>query len=196
MRLLLIRHGQTQSNVDHLLDTAYPGAPLNEHGHQQAKRLVESLAAEPIGAVAASPLTRAQQTAQPLATALGLPIHTLDGLKEIQAGVEEMSTDWATYIDVLYSWGTGSPEAKLPEGESGNEFVARFDTAVTELEALGHDTVAAVSHGAAIRTWSGYRSSNVTPPILNPLDNTDVVLIVGSTQQGWRLERWGNQPFD
>ena len=28
MRLLLIRHGQTPSNVDYLLDTAVPGAGL------------------------------------------------------------------------------------------------------------------------------------------------------------------------
>ena len=36
MRLLLLRHGQTESNVIGALDTAVPGAPLNELGLRQA----------------------------------------------------------------------------------------------------------------------------------------------------------------
>ena len=36
MRLLLVRHGQTMSNVDRVLDTKVPGAPLTEEGRAQA----------------------------------------------------------------------------------------------------------------------------------------------------------------
>ena len=67
MRLLLIRHGQTQSNVNRELDTAFPGAPLNEAGLAQAEALVEALAHERIDALYCSTLTRAQQTAAPQA---------------------------------------------------------------------------------------------------------------------------------
>lgn len=35
MRLILIRHGQTPSNVEHFLDTAVPGPGLTELGSQQ-----------------------------------------------------------------------------------------------------------------------------------------------------------------
>lgn len=83
MRLILIRHCETQSNVDHLLDTAFPGAPLTDQGHAQAATLPERLAGEPIEAVFASTLTRAQQTAAPLAEALGLEVEVIDG---VQAG--------------------------------------------------------------------------------------------------------------
>ena len=65
MRLILIRHGQTQSNVDHLLDTGHPGAPLTAEGRRQAATLVDRLAAEPIEAIYSSDLTRARQTAEP-----------------------------------------------------------------------------------------------------------------------------------
>ena len=44
MRLLLIRHGQTEANVNRQLDTAHPGLPLNERGLSQAEALVASLA--------------------------------------------------------------------------------------------------------------------------------------------------------
>jgi len=56
VRLILIRHGQTQSNVDHLLDTGHPGAPLTEEGLEQAATLVDRLASEPIEAVYSSDL--------------------------------------------------------------------------------------------------------------------------------------------
>ena len=44
MRLLLIRHGQTPSNLKFLLDTAVPGAALTELGERQAAALPEALA--------------------------------------------------------------------------------------------------------------------------------------------------------
>jgi Phosphotransferase enzyme family len=40
MRLLLVRHAQTASNVGRALDTAIPGAALTGLGHEQAARLV------------------------------------------------------------------------------------------------------------------------------------------------------------
>ncbi|POC80683.1 histidine phosphatase family protein, partial [Vibrio vulnificus] len=43
MRLILIRHGQTESNVHRLLDTAMPGPGLTELGQQQAAGLVSAL---------------------------------------------------------------------------------------------------------------------------------------------------------
>lgn len=71
MRLLLVRHGQTPSNVRFLLDTAVPGPGLTELGERQAAALPEALAGEDIDALYASTLTRAQLTAAPLAGARG-----------------------------------------------------------------------------------------------------------------------------
>ena len=39
MKLVLIRHGQTSSNLAGALDTAYPGADLNADGMNQAASL-------------------------------------------------------------------------------------------------------------------------------------------------------------
>ena len=38
--LILLRHGQTTSNVDRLLDTRLPGAALTELGQEQALSLI------------------------------------------------------------------------------------------------------------------------------------------------------------
>ena len=66
MRLLLIRHAQTASNVGRALDTAHPGAALTDLGHRQAARLVTGLAGEHLDVVAASSLLARSRPRSPL----------------------------------------------------------------------------------------------------------------------------------
>lgn len=196
MRLILIRHGQTQSNIDRLLDTGYPGAPLTPQGQAQAQSLVARLADEPIQAVYASDLLRAQQTAAPLAAQRGLPVHSHPGLREIYVGVDDMAADWRPYVAVLDSWGD-TPDNCLPGGENAIHFFGRFDAAVAEIEATGVGCAALVSHGAAMWVWASVRSDNLDPETVRDwrLDNTDVV-VMSRTGQGWDLVRWGDLSID
>ena len=190
MRLYLARHAQTQSNIDRALDTAYPGAPLNETGREQAARLAERLAAEPCAVVAASPLLRARQTAEPLAAARNLPVHAVDGLREIDAGDLEMETSaeaGARYVAAARAWGHGDLDVSLPGGISGHEFLRRFDEAVAAIEAAAEHAVA-VSHGAAIRTWAAIRCRDAAIS-RRKLANTDVLVLEGSSRAGWVLDR-------
>ncbi len=192
MRLILIRHGETQSNVDHLLDTAHPGAPLTQNGLQQARALAEAIAHEHIDALYVSTLTRAQQTAAPLAELRGIPVSVVDGIHEIAAGVEEMSPDWSAYVGMLNSWSPENLDARLDDGESAREFMARFDGAVAAIEAEGHGSVAIVSHGAALRVWALAQDPSVAgKSAAGPLRNTEWIVLNGSSAVGWRVERWG-----
>ncbi len=54
------------------------------------------------------------------------------------------------------------------------------------------ETLVLVSHGAAIRTWAGSRVRNVSADfvIATGLENTGVVELVGSPEEGWTCERW------
>ena len=61
--LLIIRHGETDWNRQHRFQGQID-VPLNATGRQQAERLAQALAQEPIDAVLASDLQRAQATAQ------------------------------------------------------------------------------------------------------------------------------------
>lgn len=195
MRLHLIRHGQTQSNVDRLLDTAHPGAPLTEEGHAQAAALVDVLADEPLDAIFASTLTRAQETAAPLAKARGLEVKTLEGVQEIAAGVEEMSADWTVYVGELNSWSAENMDSKLEGGESAREFIERYDDALRTLEQAGLENVAVVSHGAAMRVWGITQLAAEHHRLASPLANTEWITLVGSPTEGWTVESWGRTRF-
>ncbi len=192
MRLILIRHGETQSNVNRQLDTAFPGAPLNEQGLAQADALVDALAHEHIDALYASVLTRAQQTAAPLARARELDVTVVDGIKEIAAGVEEMSTDWSVYIGVLNSWAPDNLDVGIDGGETAREFLTRFTNAVAAMEQAGDEAVALVSHGAALRVWALAQDPSLGMEHAPPLRNTQWIVLTGSMSSGWTIERWGD----
>ena len=196
MRLLLIRHGQTPSNVEALLDTAVPGAPLTELGERQAAALPEALADEDIEALYVSTLVRTQLTAAPLAAARGLEPLVRDGIREVSAGDLEMlpgdSEHGLLYMKTVFAWAEGETELRMPGGESGTEALARYDAVVAEAAASGAGTVAMVSHGAAIRMWTAARADNVDVPFAaaHPLQNTGVVILEGTPRDGWKALSW------
>lgn len=198
MRLYLTRHGQTASNVGRLLDTAAPGADLTDLGHQQARDLVERvatmLAGEDLGAVYASDLVRAQQTATPLAESLGLDVVVVDGLREIQAGDWEMTDDWMPFVEAVTRWGD-DPTERIPGGETGVEFMQRYEDALLRIAGDGHPAALAVSHGAAIRCWTTATFGLDTDFFATrTLDNTLVVTLEHEPSTGWRLIAWGDEP--
>lgn len=79
----LLRHGEVH-NPDRVLYGRLPGYHLSELGRQMAQAVADSLADNDITLVVASPLERAQETAQPIADKHGLPVLT-DG-RLIEAG--------------------------------------------------------------------------------------------------------------
>lgn len=62
MKLWLVRHGETQANVDGLYSGHAP-TPLTERGIQQARSLGDYLQAAPFDRVLCSELARTQHTA-------------------------------------------------------------------------------------------------------------------------------------
>lgn len=188
MRLILIRHGRTASNTSLVLDTAFPGADLDELGREQAESLVERLAAEPIEAIYVSNLVRTQQTAAPLAAARGLVPVILPGLREVSAGDDELSLDATRYVETLLQWHAGDMDARLPGGEDAAEFFARYDDAIAQIAGAGHQVAALVSHGAALRVWAAARVDGFSVALgAAHLDNTGVLVIEGTPTEGWQL---------
>jgi probable phosphoglycerate mutase len=200
MRLLLIRHGQTPSNVLGALDTAHPGAALTELGLAQAAAVPRALRDEQIDAVFASTLLRTQLTAEPLARSVGVAAQVRDGLHEIEAGSLEMRSDRLsqhTYMGTVLSWGSGDLDARYPGGPSGTEFFERYDAAIERIAGEHDGTVALFSHGAAIRVWVAGRVGNISPRFAaeNHLENTGVVVLNGDPDAGWIAESWTGVPL-
>ena len=77
----LLRHGEV-SNPNGVLYGRLPGYHLSANGRLMAEAAADFFAEQPVAALFASPLERAQETAQPVAERLGLKIVTDERLIE------------------------------------------------------------------------------------------------------------------
>ncbi len=125
--LLLVRHGQTDSNITGFY-MGWSDEDLNEVGYTQARRLSSRLASLPIALVYTSPLRRAYATAAILAEPHKLEPKMLDDLTEIQLGdwqglyMDEIKRRWPE----LWQQSRIDPsELTMPNGESLNEVTKR-----------------------------------------------------------------------
>jgi probable phosphoglycerate mutase len=199
MRLLLIRHAQSTDNVAGIIGTVRPGAPLTPLGLEQAAAIPAALAGESIEAIFASRLERTSMTAQPLASALGLPIQVLDGLEEISAGAFEGRSDREairSYMGTIMSWWT-SLDMRIDDGESGTEFFDRFTEAINRAAGANTGTIAVFSHGASIHTWAAGTARNLDSTFsrTHDLPNSAMVVLEGSPADGWVVTHWDNEPI-
>ena len=200
MRLLLLRHGQTHGNTSGALDTAFPGLDLTELGVRQAEAAARVLADTGVDGIYVSPLVRTQQTAAPLAEAIGVQPVIVDGLREIAAGDYEMATDHDSvlgYIGTVADWIERRFDTRMAGGENGHEFLSRYDEAVAGIIAAGHRTALVVSHGAAIRTWVASRVNDSATHAMatEGLANTALIEVEGDLESGWTILSWTADPI-
>jgi broad specificity phosphatase PhoE len=154
MRLILIRHGETESNRERLA-LGREDVPLNERGHRQAAALAASLAGVPVAAVYSSPLRRAVETARPLAEARGLEVQVDEDLIEMAVGdLEGLSPQemLERYGDFLREWfSTQAGSLRMPGGESLQDVQDRVWATIERLrERHPEETVVVVTHNFTI----------------------------------------------
>ncbi len=84
-QIYLVRHGQTGWNAEGRL-CGSSDVPLSEEGFAQARRLANRLVSVPLDAIYSSPLLRARQTAELIASLHGLPVILESALREVDYG--------------------------------------------------------------------------------------------------------------
>jgi len=152
----IIRHAEAEGNVYRRSQGQYDTL-LTPNGQKQAAVLATRFDSVKIDAIYASDLTRAWQTAAPLAAKKGLPVTRDESLRELAMGHWE-DLPWgvlpALYPKEYDAWVNAPHECALPSGESMAELQQRIVAAILRIAAL-HDgeTIAIFTHGAAIRTF-------------------------------------------
>jgi broad specificity phosphatase PhoE len=85
MRLLLIRHGESEGNTELRLQ-GQGEYPLTERGREQSRLLAERLRRLSLAGLYSSPIRRARLTADAVAEAAGLEVTELPGVQEYDFG--------------------------------------------------------------------------------------------------------------
>ncbi len=151
--ILLVRHGETDWNRSGRIMGDQP-VPLNQHGEAQVHLLAACLKDRRIQTVYSSPVTRAVQTAEILASVLGACVTVLPGLSEIGVG-EWAGKFWKDLADepVKQNYYAKPYEARPPGGETLAEVQARAVAAVEEACRNGTcEPFLFVSHADVIRS--------------------------------------------
>lgn len=157
--VLLIRHGENDYVKKGRLAGRLPGVHLNEKGRQQAQTLAGWLSQAPIKVVYSSPMERAQETAAPLAAALGQEIVTRPGLIEVDIG--EWQDQKVKGLSRLKLWRRVQAAPSLfrfPGGETFAEAQFRIVKELHDLCAMhdAKDLFACVSHADPIKLAASY----------------------------------------
>jgi probable phosphoglycerate mutase len=151
--VLFVRHGKTPTTGTMLPGRA-PGLHLSPEGQKQAQAAAKRIAKlKNVGAIYASPLERTQETAGPIAEALGLPIETDPGLLECEFGEWTGAELKELFKRPEWRQVQHSPSSfRFPGGESFPEMQVRICSAVAALvSAHPGETVIAVSHADPIK---------------------------------------------
>jgi broad specificity phosphatase PhoE len=179
VKLILVRHGQTNQNVTDDNGNAGNNYPLNKEGLEQAKKTGVLINKMHPTIVYTSPRERAQQTASIIASACNITdVNITDTLLEYDMG------DWSSLSSLELesrvvndaNWINGRPsfDWKPPGGDSWQDLQNRAELFLEELKNLykNSDVIVAVSHNQFIRCvrgvalgldfedWFAYRPKN------------------------------------
>ena len=193
--LTLIRHAESDANAAQIINTDIPGPSLTEAGRAQAEQLAHQLSRNNFDAVYASDMARSEQTAAPLAQALGKHVEVLPGLREIDAGKYNATSNKRedlTYLLAPKEWLNGDRQDAIPGSISGNEFNDQFTAAVQKIYDSGATKPVAFSHKQSIMFLTLMNVKNPKDSLVtsHPLPNLGRVVVTGSPAMGWTLVDW------
>lgn len=153
MLLCLTRHGETDWNAQGRIQGQLD-IPLNQQGERQAAALAGALAARHFDALYASDLQRAQHTAAPLASRLGLPLQLAPSWRERHHG----RMQGRTYAELAAEWPEGharlrarDPDFDVEGGETLHAVATRCQANLDALrQRHAGQTVLVVTHGGIL----------------------------------------------
>lgn len=153
MKLYLVRHGESECNVQRRL-YGRTDCSLTEKGCRQAREVGEKLAGEHIDLCISSPLIRAAETARLALAGRSVRIELDDGLMEQDMGefenrpFEQMIVEQPELVRaMLNDWTTVVP----PGGESFDSLRGRVLNVIERAAAGGRDTLL-VAHNGPLST--------------------------------------------
>jgi broad specificity phosphatase PhoE len=192
-RLLLARHALASSNRDGVASCAIPGPGLTAEGVEQAARLGEALASEPIALGVATSMRRTQETLERALTGRGVECVIVPELDEIRYG----SFDGGLLDDYRVWARSEPPTVRAPGGgESRADVAARYARGFRSVLERPDPVVLLVGHALALRYLLDAARGLVPAPLITPVEHaTAYELSVGEARGAVDLlEAWSGSP--
>jgi probable phosphoglycerate mutase len=194
-RVIAVRHGQTQWNVDARIQ-GQGDSDLTAEGVAQARSIAERLAAEDFHVLVSSDLGRAAVTAQAIADRCGKPVVLDARLRERHFGAGQGMT--YEEVDRAYPGAFArirdvDPDFVIPGGESRRQFHDRVCDAMDSLAATHEGrTIVVVTHGGVLATF--FRHVHAIPlDVAHPIAITNASYnVLKHDGAHWAVETWSD----
>jgi probable phosphoglycerate mutase len=173
--ITLVRHGQTDWNLEGRIQGS-TDIPLNDTGRAQARDAARRLAGTPFDHVYASPLSRARETAEIIASELGLPAPLITvGMREHEFGDAEGML-WDQYVERFRARREDVPGAETVEALTARALASldRIALAARRRSAPRVESVLICTHGGVIRALLEHVSGGTLPAPGERLGNGSV----------------------
>jgi probable phosphoglycerate mutase len=161
MLQILIRHGESLSNREGRVQ-GQADVELSYTGRQQAAAVAAWCKSQSFQNQScelwSSPLCRAQETAEVIGTAIGLPVQLEDKLVELNAGVFQghLWDDLADrFPEDVARWRSGDVNFQIPGGESRRQLAERGRHALEFLSVRPVHSMIIVAHGGVLTAALG-----------------------------------------
>ena len=200
MKLILVRHGQTESNKLGRIQ-GINISPLTDLGREQAEAAARALVSEAPLALYSSPLPRALQTAKAIGSRAGVQPVEVQELIEMDVGkFEGLSGPQLRerFPDVMRSWDQDPAATVMPGGESLYDVRDRAWPAIQSLaERHESETVVAVTHNFTIHTivctaldmpLNNFRKLRIDLGAITRLEITSARTTLVSLNETWHLK--------
>jgi probable phosphoglycerate mutase len=194
--LILVRHGESEAAIEGQpfeLVEGHGNPALSPEGQEQAERVGERLAREPIDAIYVSNLRRTSQTAAPLVARIGLTPTVDRDLREVYLGEWEDGTFRKKVIERDPIAVRMSEEQRwdvIPGAEPQADFARRARTVVERIAAAHPDQrVAVFAHGAIIGEMLSQATGSKAFAFTS--DNAGISQLV-ITPERWILRRFND----
>ena len=150
-KLYLVRHGETDLHTQGIMAGWENDPGLNAEGQRQAQATAQQLADQSrqtrIGAIYASPLPRARQTAEIINAVLKVPLVLEDDLRDINIGDwNGQSVKQVFQSEIGRQYMEDPVGVRLPDGEEITEVEARVIPVVERIRRAPHEAAVIVSH--------------------------------------------------
>jgi broad specificity phosphatase PhoE len=136
-QLHFVRHGEGQDNATKRFSSRRVDNSLTERGILQANQTADFLAERSIDEIYSSPMKRAFETAQIIATRLEKELTVLENFREVNVGDMEgqhfNDETWGLYHSITSQWFEGKSEVAFPGGESYTTMWERWQNGLVQI---------------------------------------------------------------
>jgi probable phosphoglycerate mutase len=154
-KIYLVRHGQTDYNLQGIVQGCGVDASINERGRAQAKAFYDAYRGIPFDRIYTSLLKRSQESVMTF-IADGIPVETHKALNEISWGTREgqriTPEEDEYYRRILERWQQGETSIPIEGGQSPNAVAAQQVPLLELLKSRPEDkNILICMHGRAMR---------------------------------------------